>query len=277
MNNEEPNPADYHHCENDVQYHEDYGKWRVEQNKKKAMSNKTLSEFNKSYQDRVNDWMLVCFGPEISADIIERNHRFFEESAELVQSTGMTKSECLQLVDYVFNRGKGETIQEIGGVMVTLAALCNAVKLSMVEGGEKELARIWTKVEKIREKQANKPKHSPLPQYTPDQSLQKGYEFAVRRVRLQLETAEVDYKHQWGEDDINYKTFKNINDKYLKILESHIVPAAALASTHQLEVKDQDTMWHEVKEVFLRNYEAHNYPSQAVKELTNSYTIIPKH
>jgi len=30
--------------------------------------------------------------------------------------------------------------------------------------GETELARVWTKVEKIRAKQAAKPKHSPLPQ-----------------------------------------------------------------------------------------------------------------
>jgi hypothetical protein len=33
--------------------------------------------------------------------------------------------------------------------------------------GETELARIWTIVEKIRAKQAAKPKHSPLPEYVP--------------------------------------------------------------------------------------------------------------
>lgn len=119
------------------------------------------------YQDRVNDWMQVCFGKEIASDITERNHRFFEEATELVQATGMTKSECLQLVDYVFNREVGVIEQEIGGVMVTLAALCNAAHKNMNNAGVKELERIWTKIEKIREKQANKPKLSPLPEHIP--------------------------------------------------------------------------------------------------------------
>ena len=47
--------------------------------------------------------------------------------------------------------------------MVTLAALCLANGIDMHEAGETELARIWTKVEQIRTKQAAKPKHSPLP------------------------------------------------------------------------------------------------------------------
>lgn len=117
-----------------------------------------------SYQKRVNDWMQECFGEDISKDVVERNHRFLEEALELVQSLSCTKSEAHQLVDYVFNRPWGEPSQECGGVMVTLAALCSANDLNMNECGETELKRIWTKVEQIREKQANKPKHSPLPE-----------------------------------------------------------------------------------------------------------------
>ena len=116
------------------------------------------------FQNRVNPWLHECFGPEISRDVNERNHRFLEEALELVQTTGCTASEAHQLVDYVFNRPVGETKQEIGGVMVTLAALCLAINENMHEAGETELARIWTKVEAIRAKQAAKPKHSPLPQ-----------------------------------------------------------------------------------------------------------------
>jgi hypothetical protein len=117
----------------------------------------------RDYQSRVLEWMLSCFGAEISDDKIERNHRFLEESLELVQSTGCTRSEAHQLVDYVFDRPVGETFQEVGGVMVTLAALCLANRLDMDIAGETELSRIWTKVEQIRAKQAAKPKHSPLP------------------------------------------------------------------------------------------------------------------
>jgi hypothetical protein len=115
------------------------------------------------FQARVQPWMMACFGPEISADVMERNHRFFEESTELVQACGMTQSEAHQLVDYVYGRPVGEKYQEAGGVMVTLAALCLAQGLDMHAAGETELARIWTKVEQIRAKQAAKPKHSPLP------------------------------------------------------------------------------------------------------------------
>lgn len=116
-----------------------------------------------SFQQRVQPWLLACFGADIAADRIERNHRFLEEALELVQSTGCTSSEAHQLVDYVFRRIVGEPAQEVGGVMVTLAALCLANGLDMHDAGEVELARIWTKVEAIRAKQAAKPKHSPLP------------------------------------------------------------------------------------------------------------------
>lgn len=117
-----------------------------------------------SFQTRVAPWMQKCFGPVISNDVKERNHRFLEESLELVQSTGCTASEAHQLVDYVYGRPKGESHQEVGGVMVTLAALCLALGLDMHNAGEDELARIWTKIEKIRTKQAAKPDHSPLPE-----------------------------------------------------------------------------------------------------------------
>lgn len=120
-----------------------------------------------SFQSRVQPWMMACFGAEISADGAERNHRFLEESLELVQACGCTASEAHQLVEYVYGRPVGEREQEVGGVMVTLAALCLAQGLDMHAAGETELARIWTKVEAIRAKQAAKPKHSPLPAAAP--------------------------------------------------------------------------------------------------------------
>lgn len=120
-----------------------------------------------SFQGRVQPWMMACFGAEIAADGAERNHRFLEESLELVQASACTASEAHQLVDYVYGRPVGERAQEVGGVMVTLAALCLAQGLDMHAAGETELARIWTKVEAIRAKQAAKPKHSPLPVAAP--------------------------------------------------------------------------------------------------------------
>jgi hypothetical protein len=51
------------------------------------------------FQYRVAQWMNACFGPVISADVTERNHRLLEEALELVQSTGRTASEAHQLVE----------------------------------------------------------------------------------------------------------------------------------------------------------------------------------
>lgn len=117
-----------------------------------------------SFQSRVAPWMQECFGAKISSSTLERNHRFLEEALELVQSLGMTKHEVLLLVDYAYDRPAGDPPQEVGGVMVTLAALCLAAKMDMHECAETELARVWTKVPQIRAKHAAKPKHSPLPQ-----------------------------------------------------------------------------------------------------------------
>jgi hypothetical protein len=129
----------------------------------RAFEHTGLTLAGEPFQARVQPWMLECFGAEISADREERNHRFYEEATEAIQANGMTRSEAHQLVDYTFGRPVGELHQEIGGVMVTLAALCLASGIDMHEAGETELARVWTKVEQIRAKQAAKPKHSALP------------------------------------------------------------------------------------------------------------------
>lgn len=124
-----------------------------------------------TFQQRVQPWMQACFGSEIASDRIERNHRFLEEALELVQSLGCTESEAQQLVSYVYRRPVGDPPQEAGGVMVTLAALCLAAGLDMHAAGEGELARVWQKIDKIRAKQAAKPKHSPLAEDTPSEGL----------------------------------------------------------------------------------------------------------
>lgn len=121
------------------------------------------------FQARVQPWLLACFGEMIAGDREERNHRFLEEALELVQSLGCTQSEAHQLVDYVYGRTVGIPAQEVGGVMVTLAALCLANGMDMHDAGEVELTRINDPVvvEKIRAKQAAKPKYSPLPMAAP--------------------------------------------------------------------------------------------------------------
>ncbi len=111
-----------------------------------------------NFQDRVQKWVRVCFGDEVANDKLERCYRFLEEALELVQSLGMTREQAHTLVDYVFNRAVGRKEQELGGVMVTLAALSAAANLSMDHAGERELSRVVKPdvMAKIRRKQAAK-------------------------------------------------------------------------------------------------------------------------
>jgi len=117
----------------------------------------------KPFQARVEPWMRACFGDVIPFDRVERGDRFLEETFELLQSGGYDPARVLELRDYVWGRPVGEPSQEVGGVMVTLAAYCLAFGLDMHQAGETELARIWTKVEAIRAKQAAKPAGIALP------------------------------------------------------------------------------------------------------------------
>lgn len=122
--------------------------------------------YGNDFQSRVGDWMLECFGDEISKDKLERCHRFLEEAMELVQALDMPKEHAQSLVEYTYSREAGKPSQEVGGVLLTLMALCNANGISAEECGERELNRAWApeNLEKIRKKQASKPKGSALPQ-----------------------------------------------------------------------------------------------------------------
>lgn len=118
-----------------------------------------------TFQARIADWMQICFGPEISADRIERGDRLLEEVFELLQSGNYPPERIAALEAYTWSRPKGDPSQEVGGVMVTLAAYCQAFGLDMHEAAERECARISrpATVARIRAKQAAKPTGSALP------------------------------------------------------------------------------------------------------------------
>ena len=117
-----------------------------------------------TFQARVHEWTAACFPTSAQGDVAERAHRFLEEAIELAQASNCSREDAHALVDYVFSRPEGETFQEVGGVLVTLAALCSAQDTDMVLAGEHELSRNWSRIDKIRAKQAAKPQGSALPQ-----------------------------------------------------------------------------------------------------------------
>ncbi len=118
-----------------------------------------------SFQGRTTEWSKVCLGEGVLYNKDERNHRLLEESLEIVQAAGCTRSEAHQLVDYVFSRPVGDLPQEIGGVMNCLALLCTAHDLDMMKCAEDELDRVWQIIEKIRIKRTTKPTFVPIPEH----------------------------------------------------------------------------------------------------------------
>ena len=92
-----------------------------------------------TFQSRVREWLNACFSRASVGDKQERMHRFLEEALELAQATGCSKREALELVDYVFARKIGDAGQEVGGVMVTLAGLCDTANVDLESAAEAEL------------------------------------------------------------------------------------------------------------------------------------------
>lgn len=117
----------------------------------------------RTFQERVAGWITTAFTREVVLDQNERNHRFLEEALELVQSLECTRSEAHMLVDYVFNQEVGQPEQEVGGVLVTLGALCNTAEIDMENCSADGLAYCWDNIQLIRAKQVRKPRSSSLP------------------------------------------------------------------------------------------------------------------
>jgi len=155
-------------CEHMGKIYEELGDWQLGIRRHSSDTHQAQSETH-TFQQRVKPWLVECFGEAMAFDRQGRSHRFLEEALELVQSAGCTASEAHQLVDYTFGRPIGEPSQEVGGVMVTLAALCLANGLDMHANGETELARVNEPATllKIRAKQKAKPQFSPLPEEPP--------------------------------------------------------------------------------------------------------------
>lgn len=111
-----------------------------------------------SFQEGVARWMEKAFIPSLYSNITERCDRALEELLELLQSLGYDASRVATLVDYVYNRPVGDPNQEVGGTMVTLAALCHVADINMERQAWRELERIEQPevMEKIRSKQLAK-------------------------------------------------------------------------------------------------------------------------
>jgi len=115
------------------------------------------------FEDETFEWFEKAFPEPKWNNLDERCCRFLEEAIELVQSLGLSKHDCEQLIKQVYNQPKGNPDQEVGGVMITLNILCSSHKLTNpICSGVMELDHINEPetIEKIRAKQAFK--HHPI-------------------------------------------------------------------------------------------------------------------
>jgi hypothetical protein len=119
-----------------------------------------------SFQSRVWAWVLDCFKRADARLPEQRAFRFIEEALELVQAIGTSKEDVHRLVNYTYSRPPGEFRQEMGGVMVTLAALAESTFTALEGAGEAELRRCILNTAKIRAKDLAKPERSPLPGFS---------------------------------------------------------------------------------------------------------------
>ncbi len=119
------------------------------------------------FQARTVAWVRDTFGAEQFADMQERGDRFAEEALEFLQSIGYSRESVLRAVQYVYERGHGEPLQEAGGVLLTMAPICEVLGFDILHAGEVELARVQTEVRAIRAKQARKPAFNAAPAPAP--------------------------------------------------------------------------------------------------------------
>lgn len=110
-----------------------------------------------TFQRRVFDWCRRAFGEERTVDPGMRGLRLLEEALELAQAVGVGQRQAQEVLAYVYNRKPGEPRQEVGGTMVTLAALCQVFGIDMREAAEDELLRCESLTDVIRERNMAKP------------------------------------------------------------------------------------------------------------------------
>lgn len=114
-----------------------------------------------SYQNRAWAWMQETFAglPENGGGLNERIARFGEEAIELVQAVGVSEEDFAELVHYVYNRPKGDPMQEVAGSAFTLALVAQVLGIDMMEEAEIELERVSSPAirAKVRKRRESKP------------------------------------------------------------------------------------------------------------------------
>lgn len=93
-------------------------------------------------QSVASKWVHDTFGEDCALDCTERAKRVLEEAIELAQASGVSEDDVDFITHYVYRRDVGEIDQEVGGVAITLAALCTANGLNLETEMWREIRRV---------------------------------------------------------------------------------------------------------------------------------------
>lgn len=91
------------------------------------------------------DWATRSFGRDHVTNLPIRSLRLAEEATELAQAYGVPREKMLDLVNIVYDRPRGDPVQEIGGVMMTVVVLCAANGIDPDDAFITELRRVLEK------------------------------------------------------------------------------------------------------------------------------------
>ena len=104
----------------------------------------TLIAASSLHQSDAHRWAVEAFGADAVHSPEERAIRLLEEAGELAQALGVTQETAWDTMSYVYTRPVGEVRQEVGGVMTTLAVLCQTVGINYGYEAVLEMNRIDT-------------------------------------------------------------------------------------------------------------------------------------
>lgn len=93
-------------------------------------------------QRMVAKLILDRFGAEHANSVPQRALRFLEEAVEAYQAAGADKEMAHKLIDFVFDRPRGDLAKEIGAVGLTLLGFAAAAELDADREEDREISRV---------------------------------------------------------------------------------------------------------------------------------------
>lgn len=105
-----------------------------------------------NFDERCWDWAMATFDESYVISLEERAMCLMEEAIEAAQTVGVHKARLKLLLDFVYSKGIGDLPQELGGVAVTLALFCKAVRRPLPMIQEAALNDCWNRQMIIKDK-----------------------------------------------------------------------------------------------------------------------------